>query len=134
LIVVDTNVVAYAVLPSDHAEVVRALASRDPEWLAPPLWRSEFRNVLAVAMRVRGLSLARALRAFAEAETLVVETGALPSTKECLEIAERGRVSAYDAEYVCVAAELGLLLVTADRRLARAFPDRVRLLEQFAAG
>ena len=39
MIVVDTNVLAYAVLPGERSAAVRALAERDPHWLAPPLWR-----------------------------------------------------------------------------------------------
>jgi predicted nucleic acid-binding protein len=134
LIVVDTNVIAYSVLPGEHAEAAVALARRDPEWLAPPLWRVEFRNVLATAMRVRGLALSVAVRAFEEAEGLVEEPGVTCSAKECLQLAARGGVSAYDAEFVCVAEQLDLVLVTADQRLVRAFPRRVQLLAAFATG
>jgi predicted nucleic acid-binding protein len=37
-------------------------------------------------------------------------------------------VSAWDAEFVFVAEALGLPLVSGDKRLARAFPDRVVVL------
>jgi predicted nucleic acid-binding protein len=67
------------------------------------------------------------------AEALVADAEVEPTTQECLEIAARGAVSAYDAEFVFVAERLDLTLVTGDRRLARAFPGRVRGIEEFAA-
>lgn len=132
MIVVDTNILAYSVLPGDHSELVRHLARRDPGWLAPRLWRVELRNVLVTAMRVRGLPIERALAAFEAAELLVEDARVESTTKECLEVAARGGVSAYDAEFVFAAERLDLLLVTGDRRLARAFPARARLLEEVA--
>ena len=125
---------ANAVLPGEHAEAVRRAALRDAAWVAPSLWRVELRNVLATTMRLRGLTLERAVAAFEEAERLVEDVGVEPSAADCLELARRGGVSAYDAELVAVAERLDLLLVTGDRKLARAFPDRARSIEAFAAG
>ena len=134
MIVVDTNLVAYAVLPGPRTADALTVAERDAEWVAPALWRRELRNVLATMMRVRGLSLAHALSAFHAAEQLVTDATIEPSTDECLRLAARGRVSASDAEFVFVAGALGLPLVTADKRLARAFPGRVVPLDDLIAG
>lgn len=133
MIVVDTNILANAVLPGDHAEAALLAARKDPAWVAPSLWRIELRNVLATAMRVRAMPLERALAAFASAEQFVADAGVEPTTEECLDIAARGGISAYDSEFVFVAERLDLVLVTADRKLARAFPARARLIEQFVA-
>lgn len=133
MIVVDTNLLAYSVLPSEHGELAGLVAARDPAWLAPAIWRLELRNVLATAMRVRGLGLDRAVEAFSGAEALVADAEVEPTTQECLEITARGAVSAYDAEFVFVAERLDLVLVTGDRRLARAFPGRVQRIEEFVA-
>ena len=50
MIVVDTNIVAYLYLPGEHTAAVERLLERDPEWAAPILWRSEFRNILALSL------------------------------------------------------------------------------------
>jgi predicted nucleic acid-binding protein len=134
LIVVDTNVMAYAVLPGEQTAKVLALAERDPAWVAPAIWRRELRNVLATAMRVRGLTLRNALAAFGAAEQLVADATIEPSTEEVLKLAALGGVSAWDAEFVFVAGALGLPLITADKRLARAFPrDVVTVADVVAA-
>jgi predicted nucleic acid-binding protein len=129
VIVVDTNLVAYAVLPGERTAAALALAELDPDWVAPSVWRRELRNVLATLMRVRKLPLAHALAAFAAAEHLVADATVEPTTEQCLRLAARGPVSAWDAEFVFVAEALGLPLVTADKKLARAFPGRVVSLE-----
>ena len=134
MIVVDTNLLAYAVLPGSRTDAALTVARRDPDWLAPGLWRWELKNVLATAMRVEGMRLASALAAFGVAERLVTDADVEASAEECLRLAARGGVSAYDAEFVFVAEELDLPLVTADRRLAKAFPGRTVSLEDFAAG
>lgn len=134
MIVVDTSVVAYAVMPGKQTEAALALALRDSDWVAPRLWRSELRNVLATAMRVSNLGLADALAAFAAAQDLVGDVEIEASTGDCLELAKRGAVSAYDAEFVLTAALLESRLVTADRRLVRAFPDRALLLADAVQG
>jgi predicted nucleic acid-binding protein len=134
VIVVDTNVVAYAVLPGDRTESSLAVAERDPAWIAPALWRFELRNVLATAMRLKSLRLPAALAAFSAAEDLVADADLMPSTEECLRLAARGGVSAYDAEFVLVAERLGVPLVTADRKLAKAFPGLAVSPEAFARG
>lgn len=134
MIVVDTNLLAYAVVPGERTADVLALAGRDAEWIAPAIWRRELRNVLATLMRVRRLSLATSLAAFRTAEQLVADATVEPSTEQCLCVAARGGVSAWDAEFVFVAESLGLPLVTADKKLARAFPDRVVTLAEAIRG
>lgn len=46
MIVVDTNILAYLYLPNDLTANAEKLLRQEPEWAAPILWRSEFRNVL----------------------------------------------------------------------------------------
>lgn len=45
MIVVDSNVLAYLYLPGEHTAAAERLLEREPEWAAPVLWRSEFRNI-----------------------------------------------------------------------------------------
>lgn len=134
MIVVDTNLLAYAVLPGGATALVHRAAEQDPDWIAPALWRLELANVLATSMRVRGLAFEDAVAAFSYADQLVSDAELVPAVEERLEIAARGGVSVYDAEFVFVAERLDLLLVTADRRLAQAFPGRAQPLEDFVAG
>lgn len=134
MIVVDTNLIAYVVVPGGRTEAALAVLGVDPGWVAPPLWRSELRNALVTTMRAGKLNLAGAVDAFEEADRLVTDATLKDDTEACLRLAERGRISAYDAEFVFAAERLGLLLVSADRKLAKAFPDRAVSPEEFVSG
>ncbi|MGX2039789.1 hypothetical protein ACWJKU_06595 [Methylocaldum sp. MU1018] len=46
MILVDTNLLAYLLLPTPHAAKAEAVLIRDPNWFAPLLIHSEFCNVL----------------------------------------------------------------------------------------
>ena len=124
MIVVDTNVIASFYLPQgDQSVAARRVRSRDPMWAAPALWRSEFRNVLALYMRHRGVSLASALAAQAEAEALLAGFEYEVDSALVLTLAAESGRTAYDCEFVAVARVLGIRLVTDDRRVVASFPD-----------
>ncbi len=57
MIVVDTNVIGYLFLSSDQSQAAERTLQKDCEWATPILWRSEFRNVLALYMRKNLINL-----------------------------------------------------------------------------
>ena len=133
MIVVDTNVVAYLLIRGQHTPAARATLARDPEWAAPLLWRSEFRNVLALYRRRRELSLRQAVALQEGAEELLAgrEYGVVSS--EVLALADKSGRSAYDCEFIAVARRLSLKLVTSDRPLLASFPDDTLALDAFGS-
>lgn len=71
MIVVDSNVIAYLFLPSEHTAAAERLLTQEPDWAAPVLWRSEFRNILAGHMRLRSLPYDQACHMQYAAESLL---------------------------------------------------------------
>ena len=71
MIVVDTNILGYLYLQGEHTKQTEKALIKDPEWVAPVLWRSEFRNVLAYYTRSKILKLDESLRIMNEAEILM---------------------------------------------------------------
>ena len=128
MIVVDTNVIAYLYLPGDHTADAEALCRSDPEWVAPLLWRSELRNVLAMQVRARRLELDAAQSIQAEAEQLLHGREFAVDSAEVLRLAAESDCSAYDCEFVVLAEYLDVPLVSADRRLIQRFPGRAHPL------
>ena len=122
-VVVDTNVIAYYWLPGVHTENAVALRRRTDDWFMPRLWRSEFRNVLARYLRARiiGLDQARALIRSAEAELADCER--VVDSAAVMDLVAASSCSAYDCEFVALARQMGVPLVTEDAGLLRAFPD-----------
>jgi predicted nucleic acid-binding protein len=124
VIVVDTNVVAYLYLPGDFTARAESLLERDPEWAAPVLWRSEFRNILAGYMRRGVLTFDQARELQAEAESLLTGNEHDVDSNQVLELVRDSDCSAYDCEFVALAQQLDTRLVTMDAKLLKAFPQR----------
>ena len=122
MIVADTNLIAYFLflLPGEHTDAANQVYARDVDWLAPPLWRSEFLNVLALYIRQDLLSLPSAQAIFKDAAALLRE--ARPNSDHVLDLTVRHGLSAYDASFAAVAAHHGVPLVTADRGILAACP------------
>ena len=133
MIVVDTNVVAYLLIAGQHTAAARATLLRDPEWTAPLLWRSEFRNVLGLYLRKRQLSLAEAMSMYDTAEGLLAGRERMVESREVLVLASESGRSAYDCEFIALARQLQRKLVTADRPLLASFPDDTVSLERFGS-
>lgn len=132
MIVVDTNVVAYLWIPGPFTASAESLAGRDPEWAAPLLWRSEFRNVLAGVLRRNELDLDAAQRVAQRAESHLRGREFAVSSADVLARVEGSRCSAYDCEFVVLAEELGVPLVTTDRRILADFPQTAVALSDAA--
>jgi predicted nucleic acid-binding protein len=56
------------------------------------------------------------------------------SAERVLGLVARSTCTAYDCEYVALAQELAVPLVTADKQVLRAFPDHTCSLKDFASG
>lgn len=129
MIVVDSNVLAYLYLPGEFTEAAEALLGREPEWAAPILWRSEFRNILAGYLRRKSLSFEQAVALQEEAEDLLAGREYEVDSQSVLELVRDSDCSAYDCEFVALAERLGTKLVTMDKKLLKAFPDRAVALD-----
>jgi predicted nucleic acid-binding protein len=123
MIVVDSNVLAYLYLPGEYTAAAEALLEQDPEWAAPILWRSEFRNILAGYLRRKVLAFEQAVSLQREAESLLAGAEFEVDSLSVLELVRNSDCSAYDCEFVALALKLGTQLVTMDKKLLRAFPE-----------
>ena len=133
MIVADTNLVAYLLIDGDRTASARAVWEKDPQWMLPTLWRSEFLNVLATAVRANVLTLAQARDTWTVAQAIFANSEVEPSGDDVLEAAAERNLSAYDAQFVVAAVDLNARLVTSDRRLLEACPDLAVSPDRFAS-
>jgi predicted nucleic acid-binding protein len=122
VIVVDTNIVAYLYLESEFTARAEAQLRGDSDWAVPLLWRSEFRNILAGAIRRKSMSFDEARQILAEAEDLLAGGEHEVGSQQMLELVRDSDCSAYDCEFVALAKQLGVKLITMDSKLLKAFP------------
>lgn len=122
MIVADTNVLIYLYVQGQRTEESEAVLRQDALWTVPLLWRSEFRNSLIGLVRAEALQLDDALAMSEEAERWLTGREYSVLSRQVLTLASRSGCSAYDCEFVTLAQDLEVLLVTNDRQILKAFP------------
>jgi len=122
MIVVDTNVIAYLLITGEHTSEAEQLLEKDPVWLAPRLWRSEFRNVLIKYLRQSYITFSDALNLMTKAEQLMKGKEYEINSAQVLEASHNSTCSAYDCEFVSLAKELSIKLITTDNKILTQFP------------
>jgi len=132
VIVVDTNLLVYLYIQSEHTKRTEKAFLKDSAWVAPLLWRSEFLNVLTACLRKGIVDLEAAIEIAGEAELLMEGGEFSVGSLDVLKLAAESRCSAYDCEFVALAHELNAPLVTTDRQILSEFPEVARSLEEFA--
>ena len=119
MIVADANLTLYLYVEGPHTDEAQEVLRHDPQWVVPPLWQSEFLNVMWLYVRQGVFSEEDALRRFREAER-VVRIEASPPVEQILGLAVQHDVTAYVATYAALAHLLGVQHVTYDQRVLRA--------------
>ena len=131
MIVVDTNIIGYLYLSSDRSDQAEKALLIDSEWAAPILWRSEFRNVLAIYIRKNILMLEDAVRIMDEA-TLLMQGGEYEAVSlQVLQLVGESTCSAYDCEFVALARDLNVRLLTVDKQIVKQFPNEAISLDEY---
>lgn len=130
MIVADTNLIVYLFITGDQTTLAQDVLAKDPHWIVPPLWQSEFRNVLAGYIR-RGMKLAEAQEIMIDAMLTLEHRQVTPSTEKIFELISKSDCTAYDCEFLALAQQLDILLVTADKQLLKRFPSSTMSLEEF---
>ncbi len=134
MIVVDTNIIGYLFLTSSKSSLTEQALQKDSLWAAPLLWRSEMRNVLALYIRKGQLSLADAQQIMKEATDLMQSQEYEVTSNQVLELVNTSTCSAYDCEFVALARDLNVSLLSVDRQILKNFPDTTLSLETFVGG
>ena len=123
MIVVDTNTIAYLYLPTEYTPDVEELLKAEPQWAAPLLWRSEFRNILALYLRKGLIEFETACNMQSEAEALMGENEFNIDSISVLTLASQSGCSAYVCEFVSLAQTFDTKFITADKKLLKEFSD-----------
>jgi len=130
VIVVDTNVVAFLAVEGEWSAKARRLVEKDTDWRIPSFWRYEMANVLSNYIKFKGMTLRDAKEVWERCVDLAPLHEARVAPDATLELSARYRITTYDALYVALALNLDTLCITGDRRLRKAVPACVRLLDE----
>lgn len=130
MIVADTNLIVYLFVTGDKTPLAQEVLAKDPHWIVPPLWQSEFRNVIAGYIR-RGMTLIQAKQVMEGAILTLENRQVLPSSEKILDLISKTNCTAYDCEFIALAQQLDVSLVTADKQLLSRYPNSTISLEEF---
>ncbi len=131
MIVADSNLIAYLLIPGDRNRVSEEVLRRDRHWVVPLLWRSEFRNILALYMRHEGMLVDQAKITMSKAERLLSDREYTVNSEAVLDFVQKTTLSAYDAEFVVLAEHFDTKVVTTDLKLLKEIPSRAVSPEGF---
>ncbi|NOQ22029.1 MAG: PIN domain-containing protein [Candidatus Aegiribacteria sp.] len=131
MIVVDTNVISYFYLSSEYSDLADQLFRKTSSWAAPLLWRSEFRNILSLYVRKDIIALPIAIHIFETAESLLKHNEYEINSLQVLKLSGNSGCSAYDCEFVNLAQDLNVPLVTMDRKILHSFPETAVSIQDY---
>jgi predicted nucleic acid-binding protein len=130
VIVVDNSVLAgFAIRADAYHKLAEQALEKDNEWHAPELIRSEFRSVANGYLK-KGESRDVVDEAASLADDTITSFHRVPH-REVFDVLKEAHLSAYDAEYVALARQLGCKLVTTDKKVVDAFPTIAIRLHDF---
>ncbi|MDI6764949.1 MAG: type II toxin-antitoxin system VapC family toxin [Thermodesulfobacteriota bacterium] len=122
MIVVDSNIVTARNLTSTLTSKAEQVEEKDPVWIVPVLWRYEFQNILATAIKAKQIKPEQALDIWEKVSKILVENECEPSASKVIDLVAQYGITAYDGQFIAVAMEMGIPCVTEDRELQEKFP------------
>ena len=122
MIVVDSNIVTARNLTSSLTSKAVQVEEKDPVWILPVLWRYEFQNILATAIKAKQINPEQALGVWEKVSGTLIENECEPSAAKVIDLVAKYRITAYDGQFIAVALEMGIPCVTEDRELQEKFP------------
>jgi predicted nucleic acid-binding protein len=123
VIVADTNVIAQLFFPGPNSKVVAELYLLDQEWLVPAFWITEFRNVATKFYRMNVVPMDAVHEATLKAEQMLESLDFNLSSKSIYKLIETTRCSAYDCEFVALAIDFDIRLLTYHKQILNTFPE-----------
>jgi predicted nucleic acid-binding protein len=131
MIIVDANLIGALFLRSEQTPLAARIFERDPDWYAPLLWQSEVRSLLTSYLRHKLITLDKAAKIMEEVHALMMEHERHVSSSLVLELVAASRCTSYDCEYVALAKEMKLTLVTFDKEIVGEFPGTAIFPQDF---
>ena len=122
MIIVDSNIVTVRNLTSSLTSLAQQVEEKDPVWIVPVLWRYEFQNILATAIKAKQIKPEQALDIWEKVSKILVENECEPSASKVIDLVAQYGITAYDGQFIAVALEMGIPCVTGDRELQEKFP------------
>ena len=131
MIVVDSNVIAARNLTSVLTSKAEKVEQKDPVWIVPVLWRYEFQNILATAMKAKQITPEQALGVWQGVAAVLAENESEPSPAKVIDLVAQYGITAYDGQFIALAMEMGIPCITEDQELHEKFRGIALSMDDF---
>ena len=131
MIVVDSNIIAARNLTSALTSKAKQVEEKDSVWVVPVLWRYEFQNIMATAIKAKQIKSEQALNIWEKVSNILAENECEPSVSKVINLVAQYEITAYDGQFIAVALEMGIPCVTEDRKLQEKFPGIAISMDEF---
>ena len=131
MIVVDSNIITARNLTSSLTSEAKQVEEKDPVWIVPVLWRYEFQNILASAIKAKQIKPEQALNIWERVSNILIENEYEPSASKVIDLVAQYGITAYDGQFIAVALEMEIPFVTEDQELQKKFPGIAISMNEF---
>ena len=131
MIVIDANILIYALIECDNSRLIPQLQEKDADWRTTELCLHETLNVLATYQRRGVLTLEQCRELLRNASRFISVAKCEVNMEASLVAATKYGITGYDAQYVALAQNLAVPLITEDRKLRQAVPDVGISMQEF---
>jgi predicted nucleic acid-binding protein len=131
MIVVDSNIITARNLISSLTSEAKQVEEKDPVWIVPVLWRYEFQNILASAIKAKQIKPEQALNIWERVSNILIENEYEPSASKVIDLVAQYGITAYDGQFIAVALEMEIPCVTEDQELQEKFPGIAISMNEF---
>jgi len=115
--VIDASILAQTVIKEEYTELALKLIEKLESIYAPPLILYEIGNTLIILIHRKLITKEDALRKLRFLTAIPTLNIKEPTLDKVAEIAIELKTTFYDASYLALALEIGVPLITADRKL-----------------
>lgn len=122
MIVSDTNLLVHFWLHGTEYDLASKIREKETEWIAPSLWKSEFRNTLSLYLRKNIITFEEMITIMNSVENMMRGRSIDTDSLNILDLINMSSCSAYDCEFVALAKELEIPLLTFDKKVLKEFP------------
>lgn len=130
MIVVDASIVSFLLIEGELTEKARALYRIDSEWITPPILNHEMLAILTEVGSLEG-DAATMIELWRQVRLLVGSRQQIPDPVRSLRRGVESGISGYDAQYLALAEQLSLPLITEEEALLQAAPGRAVSLRSY---
>jgi predicted nucleic acid-binding protein len=131
MIVIEANILIYALIECDNSRMIPQLREKDADWRTTGLCLHETLNVLATFQRRGLLTLEQCQELLKSANRFISVAQCEVNIEASLAVAAKYGITGYDAQYVALAQNLAVPLITEDRKLRHAVPGIGVSMQEF---